>query len=175
MFSPPIPMLFPVFWAHLRKIEFLYSMQTWKELCDKLAISWLKLAKTWANWRLSYHMQGFQQPTRRRIPFPQTLSSFPSNVLILSLKCSPTFRLCRYSVGNYRTSPAASVPPLNIGRTVPNLRLNPHLEKYLLGIKKKDIRWGSGYLSEVRCLADSNRRRRFCRPVTKPLIQGTIH
>ncbi len=47
-------------------------------------------------------------------------------------------------------------------------------EKYLLGIKKKDIRWGSGYLSEVRCLADSNRRRRFCRPVTKPLIQGTI-
>ena len=46
---------------------------------------------------------------------------------------------------------------------------------FLLGIKKKDIRWGSGYLSEVRCLADSNRRRRFCRPVTKPLIQGTIH
>ena len=25
--------------------------------------------------------------------------------------------LCRYSVGNYRTSPAASVPPLNIGWT----------------------------------------------------------
>ena len=25
-----------------------------------------------------------------------------------------------------------------------------------------------------RCLADSNRRKRFCRPVTKPLIQGTI-
>ena len=25
-----------------------------------------------------------------------------------------------------------------------------------------------------RCLADSNRRARFCRPVTKPLIQGTI-
>ena len=25
----------------------------------------------------------------------------------------------------------------------------------------------------VRCLADSNRRRRFCRPLTKPLIQGT--
>ena len=25
-----------------------------------------------------------------------------------------------------------------------------------------------------RCLADSNRRRRFCRPLTKPLIQGTI-
>ena len=24
-----------------------------------------------------------------------------------------------------------------------------------------------------RCLADSNRRRRFCRPLTKPLIQGT--
>ena len=30
---------FSAFWAHLRKIEFLYSMQTWKELCDKLAIS----------------------------------------------------------------------------------------------------------------------------------------
>ena len=27
--------------------------------------------------------------------------------------------------------------------------------------------------SLLRCLADSNRRRRFCRPVTKPLIQGT--
>ena len=25
----------------------------------------------------------------------------------------------------------------------------------------------------LRCLADSNRRRRFCRPLTKPLIQGT--
>ena len=25
-----------------------------------------------------------------------------------------------------------------------------------------------------RCLADSNRRRRFCRPLTKPLIQGTV-
>ena len=25
----------------------------------------------------------------------------------------------------------------------------------------------------ARCLADSNRRRRFCRPLTKPLIQGT--
>ena len=38
MFSPLIPMLFPVFGAHLRKIDFLYSMQTWKELCDKMAI-----------------------------------------------------------------------------------------------------------------------------------------
>ena len=111
MFSPPISMLFPVFGAHLRKIEFLYSMQTWKELCDKLAISWLKLAKTWANWRLSCHMQRFQQAIRRGIPFPQTLSSFPSNVLILSLKRPPTFRLCRYSVGNYRTSPLAYCPP----------------------------------------------------------------
>ena len=54
MFSPLIPMHFPVFWAHLRKTEFLYSMQTWKELCDKMAISWLKVAKTWANWRLSW-------------------------------------------------------------------------------------------------------------------------
>ena len=26
----------------------------------------------------------------------------------------------------------------------------------------------------LRCLADSNRRRRFCRPLTKPLIQGTL-
>ena len=25
----------------------------------------------------------------------------------------------------------------------------------------------------LRCLADSNRRRRFCRPLTKPLIQRT--
>ena len=39
MISPLIPMHFPVFWAHLRKIDFLYSMQTWKDLCDKLAIS----------------------------------------------------------------------------------------------------------------------------------------
>ena len=39
MISPLIPMHFPVFWAHLRKIEFLYSMQTWKDLCDKMAIS----------------------------------------------------------------------------------------------------------------------------------------
>ena len=39
MFSPLISMHFPVFWTHLRKIDFLYSMQTWKELCDKIAIS----------------------------------------------------------------------------------------------------------------------------------------
>ena len=104
---------FSRFWAHLCKTEFLYSMQTWKELCDKMAISWLKVAKTCANWRLSCHMQGFQQAIRRGIPFPQTIANFPSYVLILSLKRSPTFRLCRYSVGNYRTSPAASVPPLN--------------------------------------------------------------
>ena len=61
MFSPPIPMLFPAFWAHLRKSELLYSMQTWKELCDKMAIWWLKLVKTWAIWRLSCPMQGFPQ------------------------------------------------------------------------------------------------------------------
>ena len=70
----------------------------------------------------------------------------------------------------FKSTPAST--PSSAG--VPNVPLSPHLEKYLLGIKKKDIRWGSGYLSEVRCLADSNRRRRFCRPVTKPLIQGTI-
>ena len=28
MFSPLISMFFPAFWAHLRKTEFLYSMQT---------------------------------------------------------------------------------------------------------------------------------------------------
>ena len=28
MISPPISMLFPAFWAHLRNSEFLYSMQT---------------------------------------------------------------------------------------------------------------------------------------------------
>ena len=90
-FSPLISMHFPVFWAHLRKTELLYSMQTWKELCDKMAISWLKVAKTWANWRLSCHMQGFQQAWRRRIPFLHTLANFPSNALIFSPKCSPTF------------------------------------------------------------------------------------
>ena len=66
MFSPPIPMLFSAFWAHLRKTEFLYSMQTWKELCDKMAIWWLKVAKTCANWRLSCPMQGFPRTWRRR-------------------------------------------------------------------------------------------------------------
>ena len=91
MFSPLIPMHFPVFWAHLRKTEFLYSMQTWKELCDKMAISWLKVAKTCANWRLSCHMQGFQQAWRSGIPFPQTRANFPSNALILCLKCSRPF------------------------------------------------------------------------------------
>ena len=94
-------MLFSAFWAHLRKIEFLYSMQTWKELCDKLAISWLKLAKTWANWQLSYHMQGFQQPIWSGIPFPQTLANFPSNALIFSLKRSPLHRLREVPTGWY--------------------------------------------------------------------------
>ena len=48
MFSPPIPMLFFAFWAHLRKTEFLYPDQIWKETCGMMAIWWLKVAKTWA-------------------------------------------------------------------------------------------------------------------------------
>ena len=32
----------------------------------------------------------------------------------------------------------------------------------------------SGISTFVRCLADSNCCRRFCRPLTKPLIQGTL-
>ena len=46
MFSPPIPMLFSAFWAHLRKTEFLYPDQIWKETCGMMAIWWLKVAKT---------------------------------------------------------------------------------------------------------------------------------
>ena len=46
MFSPAIPMLFPAFWAHLHKTEFLYPDQTWKETCGMMAIWWLKVAKT---------------------------------------------------------------------------------------------------------------------------------
>ena len=37
MFSTPIPMLFPAFGAHLRKTEFLYPDQTWKETCGMMA------------------------------------------------------------------------------------------------------------------------------------------
>ena len=37
MFSPLIPMLFSAFWAHLRKTEFLYPDQTWKETCGMMA------------------------------------------------------------------------------------------------------------------------------------------
>ena len=39
-------MLFPAFWAHLRNSEFLYPDQTWKETCGMMAIWWLKVAKT---------------------------------------------------------------------------------------------------------------------------------
>ena len=46
MFSPPIPMLFSAFWAHLRKTEFLNPDQIWKETCGMMAIWWLKVAKT---------------------------------------------------------------------------------------------------------------------------------
>ena len=144
-----------------------------------------------------------QLSLKRSHPFPQMFASFPSNVSrnmtlslgnpfpVIFLLNSGKF-LMKTIFGGYMNSKThknelaapsstpASTPSSTPASTpssagVPNLPLNPHLEKYLLGIKKKDIRWGSGYLSEVRCLADSNRRRRFCRPVTKPLIQGTIH
>ena len=46
MFSTPILMLFPAFGAHLRKTEFLNPDQTWKETCGMMAIWWLKVAKT---------------------------------------------------------------------------------------------------------------------------------
>ena len=46
MFSTLIPMLFSAFWAHLRKTEFLYPDQIWKETCGMMAIWWLKVAKT---------------------------------------------------------------------------------------------------------------------------------
>ena len=136
-----------------------------------------------------------QLSLKRSHPFPQTFSSFASNVSrnktlslgnpfpVIFLLNSGKF-LMKTIFGGYMNSkthkkelaapsstPASS--PSSAG--VPNLPLSLLLEKYRLEIKKKDIRWGSGYLSEVRCLADSNRRRRFCRPVTKPLIQGTIH
>ena len=39
-------MLFPAFGAHLRKTEFLYPDQIWKEMCGMMAIWWLKVAKT---------------------------------------------------------------------------------------------------------------------------------
>ena len=39
-------MLFSAFWAHLRKTEFLYPDQIWKERCGMMAIWWLKVAKT---------------------------------------------------------------------------------------------------------------------------------
>ena len=38
--------------------------------------------------------------------------------------------------------------------------------------EKENLLYEGNSLS--RCLADSNRRRRFCRPLTKPLIQGTV-
>ena len=44
--------------------------------------------------------------------------------------------------------------------------------------KKKSLQDEDSHLKildSLRCLADSNRRARFCRPVTKPLIQGTIY
>ena len=65
MFSPLIPMLFPVFGAHLRKSEFLYSGQIWRKRVVSRPIWWLKSVKTWANWRLSCPMQGFPQTWRR--------------------------------------------------------------------------------------------------------------
>ena len=40
--------------------------------------------------------------------------------------------------------------------------------------KEKTLKTVLGFESLKRCLADSNRRRRFCRPLTKPLIQGTV-
>lgn len=47
-----------------------------------------------------------------------------------------------------------------------------------VGIQKRHPFVGDVFLYRFsfmwRCLADSNRRRRFCRPLTKPLIQGTI-
>ena len=46
MISPLIPMFFPALGAHLRNSEFLYSDQTWKETCGLMAIWWLKVAKT---------------------------------------------------------------------------------------------------------------------------------
>ena len=37
MVEPLIPMLFPALGAHLRKTEFLYPDQTWKETCGMMA------------------------------------------------------------------------------------------------------------------------------------------
>ena len=45
---------------------------------------------------------------------------------------------------------------------------------FIAGKYKKDL--ATSYCNKIfsqRFLADSNRRKRFCRPLTKPLIQGT--
>lgn len=62
---------------------------------------------------------------------------------------------------------------------IPNLvSMNPDIPSHECGKTKKTSFCGDVFLYRFsfkwRCLADSNRRRRFCRPLTKPLIQGTI-
>ena len=48
---------------------------------------------------------------------------------------------------------------------------NPRFMRKLTGNKKASRETQKAFL---RFLADSNRRTRFCRPLTKPLIQGTL-
>lgn len=44
----------------------------------------------------------------------------------------------------------------------------------MVGSQKKEISNLAVLKSPSRYLAESNRPSRFCRPVTKPLIQGTV-
>ena len=95
MFSPPISMLFPIFGAHLHKTEFLYSMQTWKELCGKQAhlvtksgqnmgqltalVPYARISAGMKQW-ISFPSNARILSLKRSHPFPQTFAHFPSNV-----------------------------------------------------------------------------------------------
>ena len=109
---------------------------------------------------------------------------FPRILSFLSTNPVSRFRQIRYS------SPPIQIPVFT-NLVVPSHEFNSSLPRISIfsstdsdmpfhecGKTKKTSFCGDVFLYRFsfkwRCLADSNRRRRFCRPLTKPLIQGTI-
>ena len=108
----------------------------------------------------------------------------PSNQVFVPIDSNSCFHGCCRSFPRIQlpASTNPNIPSHEFNSSLPRISTfastDSDIPTHECGETKKTSFCGDVFLYRFsfkwRCLADSNRRRRFCRPLTKPLIQGTI-
>ena len=108
----------------------------------------------------------------------------PSNQVFVPIDSNSCFHGCCRSFPRIQTPASTNpdIPSHEFNSSLPRISIfsstDSDIPTHECGKTKKTSFCGDVFLYRFsfkwRCLADSNRRRRFCRPLTKPLIQGTI-